>query len=357
MVVGNELKVVGVMSGTSLDGLDLAIVHFKRKDEKARWSFSLEHCHTVTYPLELENDLKGAIHKSKDKIAELDLEFGKFIGQNVNDFLDSSSSEVDLIASHGHTVFHQPNEGITLQIGSGKAIFETTGIPVVNNFRQADVAAGGQGAPLVPIGDRDLFGEYDLALNLGGIANASFERKGDRIAFDICPFNMALNELAAEKGLKYDDKGSLASTGRVEHELLAELNDIAYLHKSEPKSLGLEDYLSQWQPILKKSGFSLESKMATFAEHAAIQIGRIINNSGSKNVLISGGGCYHDFFITRLKNASKAELFIPDKEIVEFKEAIVFAYLGLLRVKGNFNCLASVTGAKQNVCGGDLFGE
>lgn len=356
MGVENQLKVVGVMSGTSLDGLDLALVHFEREDRNSGWSFRLERCETIVYPVELEASLKEAIDFSEEDIAKLDLELGHYIGKCVNAFLRKSSLKADLVASHGHTVFHQPDKGISLQIGAGRAIFETTGIPVVNNFREADVQAGGQGAPLVPIGDRDLFADYDLALNLGGIANASFDQNGKRVAFDICPFNMALNELAREKGLKFDDKGALASKGQVEEELLAELNKVPYLLKSEPKSLGLEDYLAHWQPILKKSRFSLECKLATFVEHAAEQIAKVINDSESKKVLISGGGCYHDFFISRLRNASKAELFIPDKEIIEFKEALIFAYLGLLRIQGRPNCLASVTGAKHDVCGGDFFG-
>lgn len=352
----NEYSVIGVMSGTSLDGLDLALVSFTRNSPITPWTFKIEQTETLTYPEKLLSQLKEAITFSEDMLNKLNETLGYYIGEAIRNFLQRSESQVDLIASHGHTVFHQPEKGVTLQIGSGQRIFDAVGIPVVSNFRQADVKAGGQGAPLVPIGDRDLFTEYDLALNLGGIANISFNKNGSRLAFDICPFNMALNEFADQKGLRYDSGGELASGGRVDTNLLQALNDVGYIHKPAPKSLGLEDYLQDWQPLLRNSSICLEDKMATYVEHAAIQIADVINNSSGHSVLVTGGGAYHDFFISRLKRFSRAYVVLPSQEIIEFKEALVFAYLGLLRLENKANCLASVTGADYDVCGGDIVG-
>lgn len=352
----NECSVIGVMSGTSLDGLDLAYVQFSRKSPAAPWSFELWQTETLNYPETFLTQLKDAITYSEEKLSILNDELGTYIGGAIASFLHRRELQADLIASHGHTVFHQPNKGITLQIGSGQKIFEKTGIPVVSNFRQADVKSGGQGAPLVPIGDRDLFGKYDLALNLGGIANISFDKNGRRLAFDICPFNMALNELANQKGLKYDSEGELATRGQVDANLLKALNDVGYIYKPAPKSLGLEDYLQDWQPLLRNSSICLEDKMATYVEHAAIQIAGVINKSSGRSVLVTGGGAYHDFFISRLKVFSRANVVLPSQEIIEFKEALVFAYLGLLRLENKPNCLSSVTGADHDVCGGDIVG-
>lgn len=352
----NEYSVIGVMSGTSLDGLDLALVHFTRKSVSDPWSFDLRQTETLTYPEALQTQLKEAISFSEESLNSLNDELGTYIGGAIANFLQGRELQADLIASHGHTIFHQPKKGITLQIGSGQRIFESTGIPVVSNFRQADVKAGGQGAPLVPIGDRDLFGKYELALNLGGIANISFEKNDQRLAFDICPFNMALNELANQKGLNYDAGGELARRGKVDVNLLKALNDVGYIHKPAPKSLGLEDYLQDWQPLLRNSSICLEDKMATYVEHAAIQIADVINDSSGHSVLVTGGGAYHDFFISRLKVFSRANVVLPSQEIIEFKEALVFAYLGLLRLENKANCLASVTGANYDVCGGDIVG-
>ena len=195
-----------------------------------------------------------------------------------------------------------------------------------------------------------------MALNLGGIANISFDRNGKRQAFDICPFNMVLNDLAAEANLKFDDRGLLASQGKVQKNLFYQLNEISYLSKNAPKSLGLEDYLSDWQPLLRKSGLSLEDKMATCVEHLAHQISLVIRQANKAKVLVTGGGAYHDFFISRLRNFTLAEIVIPNQDIIEFKEALVFAYLGLLRLQNIPNCLSSVTGAPFDVCGGEIIG-
>ncbi len=339
------------MSGTSLDGLDLVLVDFQKRDLK--WEFSIEKATTVSYPESLVRSLKNAIDFSDLQIQELDIALGQFIGTTVKAFI--SKSHVDFIASHGHTIFHQPEKGYTLQIGNGEKISELSGLPVINNFRAKDVSLGGQGAPLVPIGDRDLFSDYSYCLNLGGIANISFERDKTLVAFDVCPFNMGLNELANQKGLAYDDKGTMASEGTVDHQLLKALSKIPYLSSTAPKSLGLEDYQKYWQPMITSSTLSLEDKMCTFTEHLAIEVGKQLAGTEEDRTLVSGGGAFNDYFMSRLRFHADTTIFIPDRQTIEFKEALIFAYLGLLRHLGEPNCLSSVTGASEDNSGGDLY--
>ncbi|OEK02837.1 anhydro-N-acetylmuramic acid kinase [Roseivirga sp. 4D4] len=351
MVSQMHYKIVGVMSGTSLDGLDLVLVDFQKLNHK--WKFSIQKAETVAYPETIVQNLKHAVDFSQPQIQELDISLGQFIGTTIKIFIGNSS--VDFIASHGHTIFHQPENRYTLQIGSGEKISEESGLPVINNFRAKDVSLGGQGAPLVPIGDRDLFSEYTYCLNLGGIANISFERDNARIAFDICPFNMALNELANQSELAYDDKGVMASGGIVDHQLLEALSKIPYLSSTGPKSLGLEDYQKYWQPLITSSTLSLKDKMCTFTEHAALEIGKQLAGTQADKTLVTGGGTFHDYFISRLKLHSDTTIFIPDRQTIEFKEALIFAYLGLLRYLDEPNCLSSVTGASEDSSGGDLY--
>ena len=348
-----QYNIVGAMSGTSLDGLDLVLVNFTKVEKK--WHFNVEKAETITYPKELLEQLKFAIDQEKEEIKALDFRLGEFIGLAVNEFLGTNQA-VDFVASHGHTIFHQPEKGITMQIGNGQQITKTCGLPVINNFRTLDVSLGGQGAPLVPIGDRDLFSNYTYCLNLGGIANVSFQSEGNRVAFDICPFNMALNELANEKGLSFDDRGQIASKGVVNQDLLQALNQIPYLSQAPPKSLGLEDYRKFWLPLIASSSISVEDRMCTFTEHAAIQVAKSMMGTAGEKVLITGGGTYHDHFISRIQALCKSTICIPDTEIINFKEAVVFAYLGLLRHLGEPNCLCSVTGASRNSSGGEIYG-
>lgn len=345
-----SFKVVGVMSGTSLDGLDVALVRFDWEDS---WRFNLEKAVVVKYPNALQKALTSAIDQGSSSLKKLDSELGDFIGEAISASFHQGDSSIDFIASHGHTVFHQPDKGLTLQIGDGTRINSRAGLPVVNNFRAKDVSLGGQGAPLVPIGDRDLFGTYDYCLNLGGIANISYQSAGERLAADICPMNMALNALSEKLGEPFDDEGKLAAGGNIDSILLEELNAIDFLMKRGPKSLGYEDYRALWLPILDNSEISVTDKLTTFCEHVAIQVS---NNLKKGKILCTGGGAYNQYFVSRLKEISGLEVVIPSPEIIEFKEAIVFAYLGLLRVLGQPNCLASVTGAEKDNLGGDLYG-
>jgi anhydro-N-acetylmuramic acid kinase len=262
------------------------------------------------------------------------MEFTNFCALQVNDFLPTRIIKPDFIASHGHTIFHRPDLKMTLQIGDGETLAKLCGIPVVSDFRTGDVALGGQGAPLVPIGDELLFGNYDACLNLGGFSNVSFLNDfGKRIAYDISPVNIVLNQLASLVGKAYDNNGSMAAAGIVIDEMLNELNSLNYYLASYPKSLGREWVESNVNPILNKfEQFPLNDRIATFTVHTAQQIAK--NLEGRKNVLVTGGGAYNDFLISKIREISDTEVIIPDKNLIEFKEALVFAFLGALRIKG-----------------------
>lgn len=355
--LANEVEdylILGVMSGTSVDGLDMALVEFTA--EAGGWSFGIQNAGTAPYSMAWETALKEAIENDPAKLQELDRAYAEYVAGQINAFL-ADKARPDFIASHGHTVFHQPDKGITMQIGDGHIIAEKTGIPVISDFRTTDVKLGGQGAPLVPVGDRDLFSAFDYCLNLGGIANVSFQENGARKAFDICPLNMAFNPLAQKLGKAYDHNGDLARNGEVNKELLDSLNALPYCHQPYPKSLGLEDYLQHWEPLIAQSLISHEDKLRTALEHAVHQIARALPQSADKGrLLVSGGGAHNAFFIERLRATVQAEVVVPDASIIEFKEALVFAYLGLLRLLEQPNCLASVTGASRDNMGGKLSG-
>ncbi len=347
-------SVLGVMSGTSLDGLDLALVELQHKE--GVWSFDILKSDTRSYAEDWKERLGSALHENKKSLADLDLEFGEFIGHECLSFLQATKSPPDFIASHGHTVFHQPDKGLTLQIGDGNKIYEITKIPVINDFRSLDVSLGGQGAPLVPIGDRLLFSEYDYCINLGGIANLSYETTKGRMAFDICPLNMAFNYLCSSIDIPYDDGGHLARSGTVNRDLLSRLTSIPYLAEPHPKSLGLEDFVAHWKPLLDNTKISYNDKLSTLVEHAAIEISKNIDDEFEPKVLVTGGGVHNHFFIERLNEHLGLKVIVPKPQISEFKEALVFALLGVLRLRNETNCLASVTGASRDNCGGEMYG-
>ncbi|MEX0981408.1 MAG: anhydro-N-acetylmuramic acid kinase [Bacteroidales bacterium] len=344
--------VLGLMSGTSMDGLDLALCRFS--NDVNRISYELVAAETTPYPYHLKEKLEDALSISTQDLHELDQELGAFYAEQILKFNKKQNYAPDLIASHGHTVLHQPDKGITLQIGDGDAIAQKTQITVVSDFRLQDVSKGGQGAPLVPVGDRDLFGEYTFCLNLGGIANVSFNLDGKRIACDISPCNMALNTITAWIGIEYDNHGKLASKGKVNPSLLLRLNAIEYYGCMPPKSLGKEWFMWQFLPEIRDGQLPVEDTLCTVNEHIADQVSGLINQfyKGDSRVLVTGGGAYNNHLIGRIKNKCRAELVIPCKELISFKEAIVFAYLGLLRVKNEINVLASVTGADSDTSAG-----
>jgi anhydro-N-acetylmuramic acid kinase len=347
-------KVIGLMSGSSMDGVDIAFCEFTMIDNK--WKFEIKEAETIPYPERWITRLTQLQEQPIFLYPKTDAFYGKYLGQLVNDFIKKYNLSVDLISSHGHTVFHQPENGFTSQIGDGAAIHAETGLQVTCNFRTVDVALGGQGAPLVPIGDRDLFGEYDACINLGGFANISYTQNGVLKAFDICPCNTILNHVAGWMNFPYDDKGSIASQGKVNKELLTELNAIEFYTQQGAKSLGKEWVNEHFWPISKKySALSDADTMATFTEHIAAQIIRVINQSASNNILITGGGAFNDHLIHLIKEKTTVIISIPDQKIINFKEALIFAYLGVLRITNQINCLSSVTGAKRDNVGGSLY--
>ncbi len=336
---------IGLMSGTSLDGLDICYSKFIRNDSK--WTFEILKCETIPYSFDWENNLKNAIHLSSEKLLELNSEYGFYLGEETQEFiLENKITKLDLIASHGHTVFHQPKNKFTLQIGDGRAIKIKTNKTVVYDFRSQDVLLEGNGAPLVPIGDELLFSEFYACLNLGGFSNISLKRDGKRIAFDICPVNIILNDLALKLGKKYDENGDLARSGIIDYELLNELNQLKFYQENAPKSLGIEWINEQVLPLIKNQ--KSEDLLATFTEHSAIQIAKIFDEFEIKNVLITGGGTYNSYLIEKIKAKTKTEINIPSKEIIEYKEALIFAFMGVLRSLGLNNVLSSATGSLRD---------
>lgn len=348
------MNVIGLMSGTSLDGLDIAYCRFKEVGGK--WSHSIVKANTIVYGKEWRGKLTGAIQLSAEQYEALHTEFGRYMGKCVNDFIRKNRiTGVDLISSHGHTVFHQPDKGFTSQLGSAAALAAITGLPVACDFRSKDVALGGQGAPLVPVGDELLFKGYDACLNIGGIANVSFHRNKKRLAFDICVSNMALNYLAEKKGLPYDKGGKLAASGNVHWNLMKKLNAHPFYKGYTSKSLGREWVEKNVLRVIDKEKISLEDKLATVAEHAALQMARVLNHFKVKDVLITGGGAYNQDLIARLAAYADCSIQIPDDNTIQYKEALIFAFLGVLRVRGEVNCFGAVTGATRDSVGGALY--
>ena len=348
---GNKYQVLGTMSGTSLDGLDIAAVEFRQ--ENGKWNFTLKAAETIRYSKSWKEKLKNAPALSGSELIQLHSEYGRFNGQEIKRFIQAHSFTPDLIASHGHTIFHQPDKGYTFQLGHGAVIAAETQITTVADFRSGDVALRGQGAPLVPAGDAMLFSAYEYCLNLGGFANISFEMRHKRIAFDICPVNIILNHFAEQKGMHFDKDGMLGRTGNVQSKLLNKLNDISYYQKKIPKSLGREWLENQFFPVLKTSGFSNIDQMRTVYEHIAVQISRSVAEKGK--ILVTGGGTFNDFLIERIEKHAKTKIVIPEAQIINYKEAIIFAFLGLLKSLEKINCYASVTGARSDSSTGIIF--
>lgn len=342
--------VLGLMSGTSLDGLDLALCEFSKG-----YAFKILKAKTVPYSKEWKSVLGGAPHLSAEKYFALHAQYGKFIADEINLFLKESSLKPDAIASHGHTAFHQPQLGFSTQIGCGATIAANTGITTVCDFRSLDVANGGQGAPLVPIGDKLLFGNYDACLNLGGIANISFDNNGKRVAYDICEANMLLNFLAEKTGNAFDENGMLAKSGIINPELLNSLNNLSYYVESGAKSMGREWFEKNILPLIEKSELNTNDLLATSTEHIAHIIGNELNQKKIKNVLVTGGGALNTFLIESIKTKTECDIIIPDEQTINFKEALIFAFLGYLRLNKIVNILSSVTGARGDSVGGAVY--
>ena len=341
--------VVGLMSGTSLDGVDLVYASFNKED----YSYDIIASDMVPYPKAWEDKLRSGFDKDASYLKMLDVSYGEYLGELVSSFVNSHAiDKVDFIASHGHTIFHKPDEGMTLQIGDGETIAKVTGFKTIYDFRSQDVQLGGQGAPLVPIGDQLLFSDYEYCLNLGGFANISFEKKGERLAFDICPVNIVMNHYTQKLGFDYDDRGKIASEGIVHRELLDELDNLPFYNGDEPKSLGYEFIVETVFPIIEKYNLEVKDILRTFIAHIVNQIGNKVNSAGQ--VFVTGGGAFNNFLILQLQLRLANPVIVPKNILINFKEALVFAFLGVLRIENKNNCLKSVTGANKDHCSGKI---
>jgi anhydro-N-acetylmuramic acid kinase len=347
-------NVIGVMSGTSLDGVDLAHIHFTTVANG--WDFKILESETVAYSSQWFNKFKNAVQFSNADLQLLDKEYTKLLAEIINNFIAANNIEsLDAVCSHGHTILHQPKNGFTLQIGNLPELTQLINQQVVCDFRVQDVKLGGQGAPLVPIGDQILFSKFEYCLNLGGFSNVSFVENGVRIAFDISPVNTVLNFYANQVHLDYDDKGALAKSGKLHKNLFDALNALPYYQSTYPKSLGFEFVRETILPLIEKYPSSIEDKMHTFTIHVAHQIAKVLLPQKAA-LFVTGGGAYNDFLIEQIqKYLPEMEIIIPDKKILEYKEALIFGLLGVLRLRGEINVLSSVTGAKENHSSGKIY--
>jgi anhydro-N-acetylmuramic acid kinase len=349
----NEYFVIGVMSGTSLDGIDLAYVRFTFNEQ---WQFKILEAQTIPYPQEWNNILKNLSKDSIEKIMEIDSGYTNYLGSVINQFISTFNiSRLDLIASHGHTALHQPEKGLTYQIGNLEHLSQLVKCTVVCDFRTNDVKLGGQGAPLVPIGDRLLFSEYEYCLNLGGFSNVSFEFKGERIAFDICPVNTVLNFYANQLGFEFDMNGELSRSGTINKALLQKLNKLEYYAQTFPKSLGIEYVNKSVLPLIDGCQINVIDVLRTFTEHIAVQVAKQISFKVNSKVLVTGGGTKNEYLLERIRFYSLNEIVVPSNQIIDFKEALIFALLGVLRFRDEINCLKSVTGAKIDHSSGKIY--
>jgi anhydro-N-acetylmuramic acid kinase len=342
---------IGLMSGSSLDGLDLAYVLFNI--DEGRYCYRIVEAATLPYTPYWHDQLANAFLSSPEILAPLDKEYGTYLGQQVREFVEKNHLQPDFVASHGHTVFHKPEQHFTLQIGDGQSLADACGLTVINDFRSEDVSKGGQGAPLVPIGDQLLFSGYEICLNIGGIANLSYELNGRRIAYDICIANQALNWLAQRKGFAYDKDGLIASRGRINDTLLESLNNNGFFQQAPPKSLGREFFESFQKPLLESC--PTDDALATFVEHIAMQIAQTIDCLPKGKMLITGGGALNNYLVKRISSHTQHQVIVPDQLTVDYKEALIFALLGLLRLEGQTNVLSSVTGASSDSCSGKIW--
>lgn len=342
---------IGIMSGTSLDGLDLCYAEFSFD---GAWNFKIIAADCIQYNEEWSSKLRNAHTFSSEKLDILNVAFGMLIGVQVNEFLMKFGlAKPDIVCSHGHTVFHEPAKKFTLQIGDGEAIAEMCGITTVSDFRSLDVSLGGQGAPLVPVGDELLFPHHTACLNLGGFSNISFRENGERRAFDICPVNIALNSLANELGQPFDKDGMLARSGRLNGKLLAELNALPIYNGADRPSLAREWLEKEFMPLVNNAPISTTGKLRTVTEHAARQMSAVINEKAFKgSILLTGGGVWNKFLMYRIVKLSKAIITNHTAETTNFKEALIFAFLGVLRMRNEINVLKSVTGAERDSCSG-----
>jgi anhydro-N-acetylmuramic acid kinase len=359
-----QYNVIGLMSGSSLDGLDIAFVHFE--ETAGQWIFEIQESACISYPAEWKEKLTAISELTAKDYLLLHTSYGHWLGNAVNDFLEEKNLayRVQLIASHGHTAFHIPARRMTAQLGDGAAIAAVTGIRTITDLRSVDVALGGQGAPIVPVGEKLLFPDYDLFLNLGGIANLS--AKGEKtIGFDVCPANRILNLLALETEKGFDENGSMAASGKIDENLLNRLNALNYYKLPYPKSLSNEFGLSEVYPLIVLANLSMTDALATYVEHIAMQISKSAIQlkeklPGKENLrlLITGGGAHNRFLVERLSeelSLAGVECVIPSESLVDYKEALIIALMGTLRWREDINVLHTVTGASKDSINGAIW--
>lgn len=348
----NNYNVIGVMSGTSLDGIDLAYLNFEKND---RWSYKILSSETISYSEDWQKDLSEALFYNDLRLQEFNEKYTTYLAEVIFEFIQKHKIKVlDAVCSHGHTIKHEPENKDTLQIGNLPKLAKMLGQTVVCDFRVQDVQLGGQGAPLVPIGDELLFSEYDYCLNLGGFANVCTLKNGIRTAFDICAVNTVLNYLAAKLNLTYDDNGEIAASGNVDESLLKKLNSFSFYKENPPKSLGIEWVNKNIIPLFETIE-DVPSALHSYTIHAAEQIAGELKGNSSSRVLITGGGAFNGFLISEITKRTQVKVEIPTEEVVNFKEALIFGFLGVLKLRGENNVLSSVTGASKDHSSGVIF--
>lgn len=360
-------RAIGIMSGSSLDGLDIAFVEFN--EQAGQWTFEIKETACYPYSPDWTSRLKNAISLNALDYQLLHTAYGHYLGQEINRFIEEKGLhyQVGLIASHGHTTFHVPAKKMTAQLGDGAAIAASTVLPVVTDLRAMDIAFGGQGAPIVPIGEKWLMPSYDYFLNIGGIANisASGEPPSGGWGFDVCPANRVLNMLANDAGKEFDKNGEMAATGKIDQGLLERLNGLDYYRQTHPKSLANDFGTDIVYPLIKETHLSIPDSLRTFCEHITLQISNALSNlkndklqTINAKLLVTGGGAFNSFLINLLREklaAQGIDMLVPDENLVSFKEAVIMAFIGVLRWRQENTVLASVTGASRNSIGGALW--
>ena len=357
-------RAIGVMSGSSLDGLDIAFVEFQ--ENAGKWNYEIGQADCYPYSEKWLEKLRSATTLKAMEYQLLHVEYGHYVGEQINRFIEQNKLhyQVALIASHGHTTFHIPSKKMTAQLGDGAAIAAETQLPVISDLRALDLAFGGQGAPIVPIGEKWLFGDFDFFLNLGGIANVSFKSE-PYIAFDICAANRVLNMLVSNEGKEYDDKGEIAGSGELKTDLLQKLNGLDYYNQPYPKSLANDFGTDVVYPMIIEAGCKIKDALRTYVEHIVMQIKgsitKMVNGTHqtiNRKLLATGGGAFNTFLVNRLSEELshlQIEVVVPDEKLIQYKEAMIMAFMGVLRWRQEYNILSSVTGASRDTIGGALW--
>jgi Predicted molecular chaperone distantly related to HSP70-fold metalloproteases len=355
-------RALGLMSGSSLDGLDIVYAEFNFNF--GSWQFEILASACYPYSKEWKQKLQNSIHLTAKDYLLLHSEYGHYLGKEINRFIEENQLDykVAIIASHGHTTFHIPKLKMTAQLGNGASIAAETGLPVITDLRSMDVAFDGEGAPIVPVGEKLLFKDYSIFLNLGGIANISIQLPDQFIAFDVCPANRILNMLADTAGKEFDDNGIMASMGMINSKLLESLNTQDYYSRPYPKSLSNDFGVSTLYPIIKNSNLSVKDALRTYVQHVVFQIKKVLipfkSSISQKKMLVTGGGAFNNFMIELLRKELEEiqiEVVVPAPDIVNYKEALIMAFIGVLRWRQENNVLASVTGASRDSIGGALW--